>query len=161
MNKAIYVCEHCKSKYSVETGIVEDFLNTYKSTVASIEEGKYGPEWKNAFDQIIEVALDHTYEVYVCPQCNCWENGPDLSLYIPKDEASLERIRSAKMTVERWGSVRPVMRNDLRNCYRLFKEKQHLCPHCKTKMVKADLPLQNYVLDCPNCKESNTPQTIQ
>ncbi|MGN0301781.1 MAG: hypothetical protein ACI4BI_02775 [Anaerotardibacter sp.] len=146
MNKAIYVCKDCKLKYSAETGIVDDFLPTYEQTINAIKEGAYGPEWKSAFDEIIEVAVDHTYEVYVCPQCNRWENTPDLSLYIPRDEASLERIRSAKLTVDRWGAVRPVMRHDLRNCYRLFKERKHLCPTCNINMEKVDIAQQTMFL---------------
>lgn len=158
---AKYICKECKCSYGIELGIIDSFLPEYEKLIGSVKRGDYGEEWQQAFNQIIEVAIDTTMEVFECPVCHSSENAKDLNLYIPRDPQALERIRSAKVTVDRWGQVRPVIRHDLKNCYRLYKQREHTCPKCKSAMEKVDISLNNYSYPCPKCGTSNTPQTVQ
>ena len=144
-NSYSYECKKCGTRYEAGSGIGSLYPIQYKSLLEEIREGAYGAEWKKAFADTPGAALDASEFVFLCDSCGKWENGPDISLYVPKDPAD-----AGKACPMLWSSVD-------RKKYRLTKRFVRNCPACGQHMRKASAK-EMYTLPCPECGEKNRPE---
>ena len=138
-----YKCSKCGKHYSGIWGIGMMFPQIYQETIAKIEQGEYGENWKRLYFDNDHVAVDAEEYVYICSSCNAWKIDKGLSLYTANSEG-------AKKSIER-GCV--VINDRLRyetEAFKLLKSYIHKCDNCGGRMHKANgKEIRN--LPCPHC----------
>ena len=111
----------------------------YQQVVEDVLAGEYGREWKEAAQGIEHFAVDAELKLFRCDECGWWDVDYDMSLYAPKDVRALMKKRYGEKTVARWGHAPYVMDYDLRDDYRLVKERVHPCEECGKPMTAVDV----------------------
>ena len=132
-----YVCRKCGHAYEVfsESGML--LHDVRKKALEDIAAGKYGPEWREAYERAPGASVDGSYEVYVCDTCGSWTSEVDITLCAPEkaDGAVWDRAR------EQW----------------VFREYRPACRKCGGNTHAAsDDELRH--LPCPVCGAPNEEQ---
>ena len=126
-----YRCSVCGKDYSVSLGIGMMYPTIYKETVAKIEQGEYGEEWKTLYSANDHVAVESENYVYVCSSCNSWKVDKGLSLYTAFSAG-------AKKSVERGCPIINGIFRTEEEAFKLLKSYIHKCDKCGSRMHKAD-----------------------
>ncbi len=145
-----YKCGKCGKEYSVLLGTGYGFTTEYQRIMKAVKSGKYGEEWKNLVSSQKYVAVDAVKYLYSCRKCGAWKEETGLSLYYPKDEKKLAKIRYGEKTVAERGGVPYVTEYDLKTDYQILKKRIHKCKKCGAvthRMEETEL----LTLSCPKC----------
>ncbi len=135
-----YKCKKCRKTYSVSVGIGYLQPMICEDTVKGIAAGKYGKEWKDAYENGGEnLAVTAEKVIYCCEKCGSWENKTDITLYAP-DKKSVEKSRHF------------IMRGD--EGFHVYKQFVPTCSQCGGAMKELE---KVYELSCPKCGTVNEP----
>ena len=85
-----FKCKNCNKEYMVCFGSNRSGLERYAKLMKDISKGKYGEGLRGEVASNKYAAIDHGKFLYVCDNCLNWENGFDLTTYVPKDESIIE-----------------------------------------------------------------------
>ena len=147
-------CKNCGTKYGVITGIGMMFPSVYGETVEKIRNGDYGEELNELLLTRPYLAVDCELDLYVC-DCGHWETEENLDVYEPIDE-EMRKEREKNLSEDYRDYV---IREDLKEDYRLVRHHTHICSKCGKEMKKIKRPeyyARKFGLKCPVCGEKNT-----
>ena len=154
-----FKCQKCGKEYRVMRGVGMMFPLTYERTMEAIKEGRYGEQWKQIVTETSYAAVNAEKEVYLCSSCGSWRTERNLSLYRPNDPEQIRTKQYGIKTVEEWGDVPYVDRDDLKRDYKLIKAFPHKCGKCGKRMRKAK-EAEIKKLPCPRCGTVNSSNGI-
>ena len=174
-------CSRCGNVERITTGIgmLWDCGKIFNGIVDSVNEGKYGAEWRSELEKDPSLIVNISDEIYICPTCGCFKTGLNLSLFKRVEEkqsaeSSMQKTDSSGHTLksklkfhlfkkhsqkelppeplkqERYGFSHMLESNPR---FQLMKEYPHLCEKCNKQMI-AYRPRDNSVKPvCPKCGE--------
>ncbi len=138
-----YKCK-CGHEYSVSSGIGYMYPLTCKEELEKIENGEYGEDWKQAaIDCGPNLKIGIENKVFMCSDCNTWEELSEITLYKPINNISKDNAQY-------------FMSGD--EGYKAYKRTVYNCPQCGKKMKTLSEEDLN-VLPCPICGEFNERET--
>lgn len=137
-----FKCNNCRKRYTVQLGIGYLYPKVYRETVEAITNGDYGKKWQNLYSGTQGAVVDASQKLFICDNCNNWENAKDLSIYDPGNtQQDTDQI---------------VMPHELQQHYHLVKEHTQTCSKCGAPMRKVPDDNIPSVLPCPKCGSANT-----
>ena len=134
----------CGHEYSVSSGIGYLYPLVCEEKLEKIKNGGFGEDWKQAVIECgpnLKIGVED--KVYMCSDCNTWEELTETTLYKSQDDLNQENTLY-------------YMPGD--EGYIAYKRTTHNCPKCgKTMKVLDEKDLSN--LPCPKCGEINGRET--
>ena len=148
----MFECKKCKHQYGICPGIGFSYMSLCKKTLDKIAKGKYGKEFKAAYDNGGRyLSVNAQRILYMCDACKTWDSAIDATLYAPNNADAFGKMQYGIKTVEEWGEVPYFIEG---GHFHVIKEYKHKCPKCKGIMRKANE--EEYKrLACPKCGEIN------
>ncbi len=125
-------CQKCGYTFYASVGSGIAYPKVYKETVEKLKTGFYGAQGKEFFEAFPDGAISCERIVVQCNDCNSLMEVLDLSLYVPKDGFSKEKL---DRTVP-WSSgfsgkgYECITEFELRENYELFEKYDHRCAKC-------------------------------
>lgn len=147
-------CKKCGYEFSANLGFGFMFPKVYSDTVAKMKKGTYGKVGKQFFKEYPNGAIACEPVVLKCKDCGEYIAAPELSMYIPKDEASIEKPKGKWSSVFSGKGMNYVTKQDLEENYKLLRSYEHHCKKCNGKMEVVDefeKKLENGELHCGKC----------
>lgn len=148
-----FKCKKCNHEYSVSTGVGFIYPSIYEDTIKAAQAGKYGEEWRQLIDSKRYMDIDASEQVFVC-ECGNWKNEMDLSVYEPKNESRIKKLKFGELDVSEMNHLPYVMKYDRDRLFKLVKEYPHMCDKCGKQMKLVDEDSIDR-LACPKCGEVN------
>ena len=149
-NGRVFRCGCCKRELVAESGIGMLFPEQYRGAVRAVLKGKYGPEWKELFENTPGAALDVERELYYCGSCEMISSEFNMTLYAPKEPAVPEEHTDLSAYVYSFGNCVHVVPWELKGKYRRIRTYVHKCRTCGKRMRRYR---EGDRVRCPMCLE--------
>ena len=140
-----YKCKKCGHEYSVSSGIGFMYPDICQEQLEKIKSGEYGDDWKQAVSECgpdLKIAVID--KVYMCSDCNIWDEKTEITLYKPKDESTGKEEAFYYMPGDEG--------------YSAYKKTVQNCSKCG-KNMKTLNEKKLLFLPCPKCGELNEQET--
>ena len=145
-----FKCRQCGHEYGILLGVGGRFPTMYQQYVNEILSGAWGEKWKERLSSLEYAALDGHEKLYLCKSCHNWMVEPSLAIYLPNDQAAIDK----SYFVDGSQSILfPVM---LEWNYHFLASYVHKCHKCGKRMRSIEVKPQTE-LACPKCGHENTP----
>ena len=143
-----FKCKQCGHSYGNRLGIGGIFTRFYQQYANEILSGAWGEKWKDRLSSLEYAAIDIHNKLYLCKSCHNWTEEPSLAIYVPNDQATIDKSHLIDGTSNVLWAVIPDWN------YHFLASYVHKCSKCGKRMRHIEVNPQTE-LSCPKCGHEN------